>query len=170
MIEPKNIEIDGLEFYSQPLKVLKAIRLDKQICSLILPALGSLDLEKLSMDTDLKGLDLSTLMTGISKALETMDGDVFENFLKELFQNTRYIGKGSTPEELNDEVINKIFQGKLFLIYKLAFEVMKYNKFTPFELVGDGKVMEAINISVNPKRKPKTLGKKSGKSASLLDN
>ena len=164
MIEPKTIKIDELSFYLQPLRPLKAIRLDKQILTLLLPALGGL--KDLSLDSN---VDLGVLSKGVSDALQAMDGDDFEKFIIELFTSAQFMENGQPPQDLTDGVVNRIFSGKLFSIYKLVFEIMKFNKFTPFELVGDGNLMSKIGISVNPKKKMKKFGSKLAGSGNLLD-
>lgn len=162
MIEPKTIEVDNLSFYLQPMRPLKAIRLDKQIISLIVPALKGLgDMSELSLDTE---IDFGKLFEGISEALQNMDGDTFEKFLQELFATVSFLESGKSPEELsNDAIINRVFQGEsLMTMYKLAFEIMKFNKFTPFEMVGVGNVVKQINTLNKGTKKANRSGKKSG--------
>lgn len=166
MIEPKTIIIDKIKFYLQPLRPLKAIRLDKQVLALCIPAFGGV--EDLSLDSE---IDLSKLTQGISTALQKMEDDVFEKFIKDLFSGACVIEKESPPEELTEEVINRIFRGgKMLTMYKLAFEIMKFNKFTPFELVEGGSVIEKIDSLTKQTKKPTTLKKGSAKLGNLPES
>ena len=163
MIEPKIIEIDGLEFNLQPLPPLKSIKLDKKILSLLVPALGGL--KNLSLNQE---IDMETVAKGISESLQKLDDKEFEKLIVDLFSGSLFLNKnveqGEAPtEEINLGNINRIFAGSHTTIYKLMFEVMKFNKFSPFVL-GDGFAMKKIFTSPEQKDKVKKSGNKSEKS------
>lgn len=161
MLQPKELTVDNLNFHLQPLPVMKAMRLDKKVVSLILPIFGGME--------GASSLDTGSLFSGISKALATMPDTDFESMVMELLSTTIYCPPGGSPETLNVDIINSAFQGKLQTIYKLLFEVMKYNKFSPFVLLEDGAAMNKILTSSVLKGKAKKDGEKLDVSETLLD-
>jgi len=164
MIEPKTITVDGLKFYLQPMPLMRAARLDKQVIALVLPVLNGL--KEISVDAE---LDLSAITAGISRALADMDGDAFEKFLKDMLVGVQYMENGKAPQDLSGDLMDQVFQGRLMTLYQLLFEVMKFNKFSPFELVGGGNAMNKILSSVKPAQKQKKHGSGSAKSGTLLE-
>jgi hypothetical protein len=145
MIEPKRITVDGLEFNLNPLPALKALKLDKKIIALILPALSGAK----GVDLDAE-IDLSVMMTAISESLDRLSDDDTEKLFVDLLYGVQYLPAGGAVEDITGETINKVFQGKLMTLYKLAMEVMKYNKFTPFTLAGNGGLSNIIRGSIAP--------------------
>ncbi len=165
MIEPKTIEVDEMEFYLQPLPALKAIKLDKRVLSLVIPVLGGI--KSFSLDSD---IDMETLARGLSEAVSKLEDNDFEKLTIDLLSGASYIEKGSPPQEITADIINNIFRGKILSLYKLMFEVMRYNKFSPFGLVEGGNIIQKIITSVNPKDSEKKTGNKLAKSGNLLES
>lgn len=165
MIEPKNIELDGMKFQLQPLPSLKALRLDKKVIELVVPVIGGI--KEFSLDAE---IDLEAVSKAFSESLGRMRDDEFEKLVADLLSSVLYLPIGGTPQELNPEVINQVFRGKISLIYKLAFQVMRYNKFSPFELVGGGNVISKILSSTEQTKTQKKSGSKLETSAGLLEN
>lgn len=163
MIEPRNETIDGIEFYFQPLPAFTALKLDKQIISLIAPALGGLDsLDNLSLDTD---INLKVITQGIGKALDSFDSEEYEKFILSLLSFTLHIpGDGkNTPQPIDKQKFDQLFTGNLQTVYKLIFAVMKYNKFLPFVLGEGGPGMKKILSLLEKTKKEKVNGKESEK-------
>lgn len=129
MLESKEIELDGMKFQLNPLKGFKALRLDKKVVSLCMPLIEGVQ----SMDED---IDLSKALTGLTSAIDNMKDADYEKFVTELLSTTIYIPTGAPPVEITPAVIDDHFQGASTVVYKLMFEVMKYNQFTPFVLAG----------------------------------
>jgi len=158
-MEPKNINIDEMTFQMSPLNPLLALRLDKRIISLILPAfkaIGGLDSQ----------IDLGKIMEALSESLSTLPDDDFEKFVLNILSRTVCIQKNKPPLEINEENFGIIFAGKLTTIYKLLWEVMKYNKFSPFVVAGGGAEALKTLTSIFPTSEKK----KSGEELEILDN
>lgn len=165
MIDPKTIEVDGMEFYLQPLPALKAIKLDKRIVSLLVPALGGL--KDISLNTN---IDMETIAKGIAEALERMEDNDVEKLVVDLLDGAAYMEKGAAAQDMTANIINTLFRGKLVTLYKLMFEVMKYNKFSPFVLVGGGDAMKKIFTSLTQTKIEKENGEKLEASGNLLES
>lgn len=131
MLEAKNIEIDGIQFQLNPLKGFKAIKLDKKVVGLLIPLFKGLK----DFDSE---LDLGKSIDGIGSALDSMKEDEFEKFTIDLLSTTIILIDGKPPMEIDKNVIDTEFQGNTIIFYKLLFEVMKYNKFSPFVLASGG--------------------------------
>ena len=131
MLEAKNIEIDKIQFQLNPLKGFKAIKLDKKVVGLLIPLFKGLK----DLDSE---LDLGKSIDGIGSALDSMKEDEFEKFTIDLLSTTIILIDGKPPMEIDKNVIDTEFQGNTITFYKLLFEVMKYNKFTPFVLASGG--------------------------------
>jgi hypothetical protein len=164
MLEAEQRIIDGLKFQLQPIPPLEAIKLDKRVGTLFLPVISGF--KELNMEAE---IDLEKIASGVSKALNELSGEDFQKLIIDLFQTTSYLPEGASAEMLTREIINKVFLGKTNSIYKLAFEIMKYNKFSPFVLVGGGNVMSTILGSSKSEKKPKESKESSGKSGNLLE-
>jgi hypothetical protein len=161
MLEPKNVEIDGMKFQLRPMPALRALRLDKKVISLLVPALGGLK------DLDLEaGVDVEAMAQGVSKALERMPDEGVENLAVDLLSGSVHTPKGKAPQEITADVINDIFRGALATLYKLMFKIMEYNKFSPFVLVGGGNVMERIRSLTGQTKKKSESGSSSETSES----
>jgi len=128
MLEAKEIVIDEMKFQLNPLKGFKALKLDKKIVSILMPMIKGID----SLDSD---IDFGKAISGLAEALESMKDDDYEKFILDLLSTTIYTPAGKVPEVLGQTAIDNYFQGCATTLYQLMFEVMKYNKFTPFELV-----------------------------------
>jgi len=164
MIEPKNITIEDMEFQVTPMGGLEASRLDKRILTLIIPALGGLN--NLDLDSE---IDFSVIFTGLTKGLEALSDKEFENLICSLLSKVVYLPENQAPISLSSKSsIDAVFQMKLLILYKLLFEVMKYNKFTPFEVAEGGSLTSAIHTSAVQKQADKKHGSKSEKSGNLI--
>lgn len=153
MIEPKDETIDGMLFHFNPLPATMALKLDKEIITLITPALGGVD--KLDLSTN---INLKIVTQGIGEALRGLDGDSFIKFVLDLCSATGHTPKGGVPELISNENFDKVFTGKNKTVYKLIFALMKYNKFLPFELLGGGNVMNIIRSLEEKTKKVKKNG------------
>jgi hypothetical protein len=165
MIEPKHINLDGKEFVLNPLKILKALCLDKKLMSLLLPSIGGM--ESFSLDSD---INLGTIFQEVGKSLERMKDTDLQAFFLDLFATTQVIIPGKEAIEINASTMDTVFSGSLLTIYKLAFEVMKHNKFSPFVLVEGGSAMEKISGLLNQTSQQKPKQEDSEKSEDSQEN
>lgn len=164
MLEPKSIVIDGMAFQFQPLPAMRALRLDKRVVTLIVPVIGSM--KEFSLDAE---IPLDQVAQGISTALQGLSDSDFETLVADLLSTVVHQPSGEPPIQLEPQSINKYFQGKLMTLYKVAFEVMRYNKFSPFALLEGGAAMRQIISSLGPKKKGSKSGNESETSGSLLE-
>ena len=132
MLETKDIEIGDMKFQLNPLKGFKAVKLDKKVISLCLPALKGVK------DMDEQSIDIGMIISGITDALDGMTEGDFEKFVLDLLSTTILQITGKPPMVIDSNTIDSEFQGESITLYKLLFEVMKYNKFTPFVLASGG--------------------------------
>ncbi len=151
----KNINIDGMEFQLNKLKALKALKLEKKIMAVASPVISS------TMNTgDLdKELDFSVVGKAFATALESLDEDEYEKLLLDAVSNVTFLGDKQAPQLITKSVFDIIFVGNLLTVYKLIYEIMKFNKFCFFEMVGNGKLTEIISTtkeSVKPVKNTKT--------------
>jgi len=162
MIEPKMVVVDGMKFQLTAIPALKALKLDKTVVQLLVPIFGGV--QGMSLDQE---IDMSAMAKGLATALTNMDNEDMVRFFIDLFIGVKYLEDGAAPQEMSAGVIDRIFTGMLISMYKLAFEVMKFNKFSPFVLVGGGNVIKAVFSSggQNPSQtKTGTESEKSGPS------
>lgn len=143
MIEQKTITIDGIEFQLNPMNLFTALKLDKKVVSMLLPIMGNLN----DLDSE---VDLGEMLETLGESLEKMSDADTEKFFTDMLTKVIAIVPGGTPVQLNRSTIESVFAGKLITLYKLVGEVMKYNKFTPFELLGAGGLTNVISGFASP--------------------
>jgi len=167
MIEPKEFEIEGLRFYTQPLPAFTAVKLDKKVIQLALPVLNGLS--DFSMESE---VDIEAITAGVSESLTKLTDEDFENFILKLLSATTYQGTADAPanSEITKSSVNEIFQGRILGLYKVLLEVMRFNRFSPFELMGDGSAIKTILSSSNQKKTTPKRGSALEKSGGLLGN
>jgi hypothetical protein len=156
MIEEIDKEINGMRFHFNPLPAKKALKLDKRVITLLVPIFGGL--KDLNLNS---GIDTETMARGVSEALSNMTDEDYDKFIIDLLSATQYYQEGvATPVEITSTVIDTIFRGELATLYKLMFEIMKYNKFFPFALGVGGKGILGMFTSQDQKQSEKKNGKK----------
>lgn len=132
MLEPKKIMIGEREFQLLPLPVMKAIKLDKRVAALAAPVIAPL-LDKGSEEV----VDLGALGNAVAAALQSLPDSSFEELLRELVRTATYLPFGGAPVALiDDKSLDEAFSGDLVGLYRLAVEVMKFNKFSFFAGAG----------------------------------
>jgi len=149
------VEINGKIFKISPLPALLALRLDKKVVSIILPMFGEIG----NLDQELQ---IGKMIQLLSNSLNAMSDQDFEKFVVDMLSTTIYMKDHSPPEQITKDKINSIFQSDIITIYKLIFEIMRYNKFSPFELVEGGGGMFKTFFSENLIMKAEEFGKKLG--------
>jgi hypothetical protein len=142
MLDIQNITIDGMEFQLVPLPILKAARLDKKVISILTPVLGTVK----SLDDE---IDLGKVID-----------EEYEKFIIDLCSTVTCHKPGQPPVQLMGENINELFKGALKTLYKLMYEVMKYNKFSPFALMADsGNLTTIMSLFAGQEETTKEDGK-----------
>jgi hypothetical protein len=152
MLQVETVELAGAKFQMHPIPPLEALKLDKEVISVMAPIINGLsgvigsalsgDMSEDSMDQKFSNaletsLDIKDIISGVQQGLDSMDPDSFVIFIKKLFHNCTVSIPGFQPLELSSEdAINETFTRLgLVNVYKLAFEVMRYNKFSPFAVL-----------------------------------
>lgn len=152
-MDSKNTQIDGISFTILPLQGLKALRLDKKVVSMLLPAFKAIK----NVDTE---INLGELFGALSESLDKLSESDLEKFLLDMFSTTTAIPQGQAPTQLDQNGIDKVFVKNPLAIYKLVWEVAKFNNFTPFALMGGGLEIIKTLFSENPLQKREVLMKK----------
>ena len=129
MLEPLTKTIDGLDFQFLPMDPFKALELDKQTNALLAPLLGGISL---GMDDE---VSVEGLARGVSLALQQQGNKDFVQLFRELFSTVTVVVPGQGAHPASSATGASVFQGNIMLMYKVAFEVMRYNKFLPFGLI-----------------------------------
>lgn len=146
IIPPKEIKIDDLQFYIHSFPALEALKLQSILLQKVGPALGQL-LGKVKtdniLDTDLNGEDLSK---ALQLLFSSLDEEIFISLVLRILKNTIAIIPNEPEIVLNaEENINRVFQRNLIAIYKVIFEILKFNYSDFFVLMGDiGTKMKGI--------------------------
>jgi len=133
------VRINNIDFVINKLPALLALRLDKIVIQMLIPVLGSVD--GLNLDAE---INPTMMFSTLSDCLSNLSEDDFTRFFKDLFSTIQVRKDNNNYYELTDDAaFNKTFEDTI-TIYRLAFEVMKFNKFSPFALAGGGNLMSKI--------------------------
>jgi hypothetical protein len=162
----KDVTIDGMKFQLNKMPALTALKLDKKVVTLMLPIF--VGLEDLHLDGEAFKLD--SMAKAIQETLINLDDKEWDGFIQDMLSHVIYLPDDDESQQLTSKVINNIFRAKLFIVYELLFEVMQFNKFTPFEMVEGGKLTKGIGGFSKQKEKKEKNGKKSEKLDLLKEN
>lgn len=152
-MDSKTIEIDGVSFVLYPIPVLKVMKLDKQLITMLLPSIPDMS------DID-QEIDFGSILKNFSESLSNLSEKDYLSFVMDLLSKTQAQAPGSPAVEFTSEETLNLFQGRLSTLYKLLFEIMKYNKFTPFELASGGLGMSLTNFFQDQSQSIKSDGEK----------
>jgi hypothetical protein len=141
-MEVEKVIINNKEFNLTPLPVMRALKLDKKVISLILPLFSGI--EEFDLDAE---VDITKMISAFSDSLSKMPDQEYQEFILNMLSTTIYCPSGGTPMEFNSEDSLRAFQGDIISLYKLLWEIMKYNKFSPFAVVGGGNQMIEMFMS-----------------------
>jgi len=133
MLDKKEITIGENIFELSPLKGRKALRLDRKVVTLLLPVFKGIDMKDMSMNALQSNIDLGAIVDGITEGLGKMSEQEYSDFIEELLSTVIVKPKGVAPAQMSGEVLDTLCLPPIDT-YKLLFEVMRYNKFTPFAL------------------------------------
>ena len=166
MLNAEMVTVEGKNFQLLPMKLMEARKWDFKIVRIIAPMLGALEglsksgesTEKSAEDTDeaapsqAESLGFAQVATCIQKALSTLSDDEMDALIRGMFTNVTYLPEGGSPVLLNQTgALDAAFAGVgPYAIYRLIFEVARFNKFTPFVLAGGGSPLGGIQGLLNP--------------------
>jgi hypothetical protein len=167
MLEPIQIELEGETFQLTPMDPFKAQKADAKIMKVLAPLVGGLlaaaggqkDVSAAEEGSEEPDFNVSgeVLSSALSQALGELDNT--DALFSELFATVVWLpsdtlaaganGKHLAQLSLDSKAnISKAFAfigaGPQFF-YRLAFEVAKYNKFTPFVLLGGGEATPGMS-------------------------
>jgi hypothetical protein len=133
--EPKNVEVNGYNFYIYPFPAFKAANMSGELFSVLGPALGSiaslLGGEGENEGSKLLDIDVEKSAPAIAGAFSSVNGDKIEALLRKLLVSGRNIAveleKGGDAEYLSEDALNSIFCGATEGMFVLAFHVIKAN-------------------------------------------
>ena len=156
MKDPIQVAIEGKVFNLSPMKVRKVGELERKLLKALAPMLaglgGVLPLlpeligkgEKAVLLQDALGLvDLSRVAMGVQDALGALPDHEFDALLVGMCSSvsTHIEGKGNCTL-ITGDLIDAALETPVQM-YKLMYEVARYNKFLPFGLVGAGEATPA---------------------------
>jgi hypothetical protein len=153
MLEPKQIELEGETFQLTPMNPFKARKADAKIMKILAPLVGGL-LAGQGGDKDVADLNISgdILASALVQALGELEET--DTLFVELFANVTWLPSDTTAAKVAtlqldslksiEKMLTFVGAGPM-LFYMLAFEVAKYNKFTPFVLLGGGEATPGTN-------------------------
>lgn len=159
----KNVTIDGENFTLQPLLGTTVMKLNNTIAVLLAPLLASIEGFEFDLDKELN-LDFDKIVKSFTTAVIGLDGDKFISFVVGMCSTTLYQPEGEPHLQMNKNIIDNKFRGKTIIIYKLLWEIMRYNKMLPFGIWGDGGLTGLTSIFQTAKRSRKPGGDKLEKS------
>ena len=131
--EPKKVTICKFDFYIYPFSAFKAANLSGELGSLVIPFLPLLA----KTNGNLLDLEFDTIAPALSGAMSSISGDKVESLIRKLIldENVAVTIKGET-EYLDEEIVDEIFCGDIFNLYKLVWEVLKVNYSGFFGMLG----------------------------------
>ena len=178
MREPAFVDVEGVNFQILPMPLMEARKWDAKILMVLAPLLGALDAfgEKPtegaepavevgaddvgpvepagSKDTsdDVNIKDFSKISMSLQAALSALPDEAMNTMIRGMFSKVTCISCENGPLVLNcDKNIDIAFEGcGPVALYKLVFEVARFNKFTPFVLAGAGDATGGILASLVP--------------------
>lgn len=183
----KTVTISGMSFEIFKLPMLRRIVLDRKVARMMRPifeSLGSLDFSAIAAavkNPDMapdeiaelertmgESLDTSVLFKALDQALSALSDDEFMAFAKDLLSvvSCRHPVHGATLLDTPDAIAMVFADLAPLDLYRLAIEVMRENKFSPFALSGDGSERSKTPTSGPGKASPAKSGLKLGRSAS----
>ena len=154
MKEPIQVSVEGKVFNLSPMKARKVGELERKLLKALAPLLagmggvlsllpglvgdGEKEAKTLLLQDALGMADLSRLSMGVQDALASLPDFEFDALLVGMCSSvsTHIEGKGNCTlitGDLIDAALESTAQ-----MYKLMYEVARYNKFLPFGLVGAG--------------------------------
>lgn len=162
--------IDGIDFVIRRIPGRVALRLDKQVIQLVLPAVKGLkSLSGVDLDSEISDFDfqaLGPILDIVSESLSSLPEEEYVYFFTRLFETVQAKAPGKPAIQMDSEESFDIFDNML-TIYKLALAVMRFNKFSVFGVVAGGFETPPIITSEEETAANKNHSGKSEESGSL---
>lgn len=154
MLEPQNKTIDGVDFQFLPMDPFLVIRLEKRIAPLLLPIISGI--KGFSMQAELSEvIDFETLSRALREAISEMADSDFEFLVRSLLSHVTTPVQGAGVVTCDGNQGKSVFVGNSMLLYKVAVEAMRFNKFIPFAVLegGDGMAATVSSFVQNASQK-----------------
>ena len=129
----KKIEIDGMNFQITKFGAFQSMQIEKRIMGILAP-IGASFIPKQD-GKKRPAVNFEDVGKTFSQVLYSLSDSEFQNTILTALKNTIYLGNGEAPQEITLKVFDSIFIDKLSVVYKLIFEIMKFNNFCIFELL-----------------------------------
>jgi hypothetical protein len=171
MLEPETVEIAGMQFQLIPMPGLTRMKWDFKVLQLIAPLVGALDGMKGAVDDlddegkktdsddfDMSKMDFAKIAGSLTDALGTLPDEQRESLIKGMLAYTQRIDCQPAIALASNNAIEKAFADESpIAIYELVYQVARYNKFTPFAVLGTGSRIKGILGSFVPSGAKKGL-------------
>lgn len=155
MRDVENVKIGEMEFQLLPMPIMEAWKWDRKILQIITPLVKALS--GMSTTAPVEGveesaeLDFDKVSEALSDALTSLTDEQFESLVKGLTRYaTRIDCQIPIPLGSNSGVEKAFADATPIDLYKLLFEIARYNKFSPFALAGGGNRIGEILGSFAP--------------------
>lgn len=134
MLKPITLEVDGIKFQIAPLGLQSALKLDKKLITIVAPLIGITGTDE-NLDTA-----IGKLQDKIPQILGSLTDSEFQEIINLTLHTTILLRDGFPPAGLDEPGNREIFAGSLLTLYKLCFEIWRYNKLTVFQVAAKGQV------------------------------
>lgn len=162
MLEVTKITVGEMEFQITPMPLMEQAKYNLKVMRLVAPLISALDGLQKDEDAPAKSKDAPTevqfdkVAGAIGTALEVFSDEEAEAFYVGMLKRVQRVD-GQVIELSSIGGINRAFEGTGPTdLYRLLFEVAKFNKFTPFVLAGAGSPIGGILGSFVPPAAKKT--------------
>lgn len=129
------VKVDDIECQLHPIPMRTKMALDGKVLRFISPAAKALfsQAHDRTIDQEMMGL----IIQGISESFAALNAVEFDSMMSELLSSVIATIPGKAPVQLSGKDFDTALHGySSMTVYKIIFEVMRYNKFLPFELGG----------------------------------
>ena len=147
MLEPKNTILDDVEFQFLPMDPFVVVKLEKRLMPLVLPIVAGIK----GFDASAKiseVLDFGLISKALIEAIQGLSDTDFESLLKQILSHVTTVLPGAGAVDCSSIHGKTVFSGNTLLMYKVVVEAMRFNKFLPFAVLGDGAPIKEIASSL----------------------
>jgi hypothetical protein len=142
----KDVTVDGITLQLRKIEVFKRISLDRKLDALLGPVAGTI-MSAVGKDGFEANIDMA--MTKIAMHLSSMPESEYMPMVEELLSSVTAIVPGKQAVELTRDGMDVLEDYGMTTIYKIIFEVMKWNKFLPFDLAALQQRIGAVMTKIN---------------------
>lgn len=146
MIETKRIVIDEVLFEIHQFTARECQKIELMTIKILSPLLNALgDIVK-AKKVKLDEIDISAFVQPIQEILCGLDEVTYDRYINRIIAETyadfKQDGSMKPTSLKNEDIFNAVFIGRTILLYKLLIEIMKFNKFAFFGLMGGGGILQ----------------------------